>query len=219
MPGKQANLAHLDKIDNTSQDLLSLTKLDWCYSVTELYRRQYYEVLDIAICSINDLFEQPGYKMYTNLKSLLVEAANRHDFDEYLEVTAFYKDDFDRSLLSTQLQSLPMLFVEPVSFQACLKTIWSLSDGQKSFFSQVCRLVCLILVMTATNAVSERMFSVMRRIKTYLRSSMCEDRFNHLMILTVHKDETGKLDIDNIGDEFVHGSGHRLSVFDKFVRN
>lgn len=88
------------------------------------------------VFSINDRFDQPGYKMYTNLESLLVEAANRHDFDEYLEkVTAFYKDNFNRSLLSTQLQ-----IEELVSFQECLKTIQSLSDGQKSFFSQVCRL-------------------------------------------------------------------------------
>lgn len=73
--------------------------------------------------------------------------------------------------------------------------------------------------MPATNAVSKHTFSVMRCIKTYLRSSMHEDRLNHLMILAVHIDETDKLNIDNIGNEFVHGSEHRLNIFGKFVRN
>ena len=48
---------------------------------------------------------------------------------------------------------------------------------------------------------------------------MHEDRLNHLMILAVHIDETDKLNIDNIGNEFVHGSEHRLNIFGKFVRN
>ena len=35
---------------------------------------------------------------------------------------------------------------------------------------------------------------------------------NHLMLLAIHKEETEKLDIDYIGDEFVRGSElHRLS--------
>ena len=39
------------------------------------------------------------------------------------------------------------------------------------------------------------------------------NRLNHLMLLAIHKEETEKLDIDYIGDEFVHGSEHRLSIF------
>ena len=35
---------------------------------------------------------------------------------------------------------------------------------------------------------------------------MREDRLNHLMLLAIHKEETEKLDIDYIGDEFVRGS-------------
>ena len=47
---------------------------------------------------------------------------------------------------------------------------------------------------------------------------MREDRLNHLMLLAIHKEETEKLDIDYIDDEFVRGtsSEHRLG---KFVRS
>ena len=50
----------------------------------------------------------------------------------------------------------------------------SLSSGQLSLLSQVKRLVKMILVMSATNASSERSFSVLRRVKNYLRSTTQE---------------------------------------------
>ena len=65
--------------------------------------------------------------------------------------------------------------------------------------------------MPATNAVSERSFSALRRVKTYLRSTMKQTRLNHLMILHVHKDITDSLNLNDIGNEFVRCSEHRLS--------
>ena len=81
------------------------------------------------------------------------------------------QNDFDRSLLSTQLQNLGTAFTpstqaDPASFRDYLKFLRGLSAAQKTFFSQVCRLAQLILVVPSTNAVSERNFLAMRRIKT-----------------------------------------------------
>ena len=78
------------------------------------------------------------------------------------------------------------------------------------FFSEVCHLAHLILVMPATNAVSERSFSATRRLKTYLRSSMRQSRLNHVMLLNINREKVRQLDIDVIADEFVVGSEQRL---------
>ena len=94
-----------------------------------------------------------------------------------------------------------------------------LSLPLKSFFSEVCRLACLILVMPATNAASKRSFSAMRRLKTYLRSTMRQSRLNHLLLLNINREKVDQLDIDVIGDEFVRGSEHRLRQFGKFTAN
>ena len=59
------------------------------------------------------------------------------------------------------------------------------------------------LVMPASNAMSERSFSTLRRVKTYLRSTMCQDRLNYLMILHVHKERTDALDLKEVANEFV----------------
>ena len=74
----------------------------------------------------------------------------------------------------------------------------------------------LILVMPATNAASERSFSAMRRLKTYLRSTMRQSRLNHIMLLNINKQKIDDLDINTVADEFVRGSEHRLRFFGKF---
>ena len=60
----------------------------------------------------------------------------------------------------------------------------------------------LIIVMPAANAVSERSFSAMRCLKTYLRSRMSQSRLNHLL-LNINREKADQLDIDSIADEFV----------------
>ena len=73
--------------------------------------------------------------------------------------------------------------------------------------------------MPATNVISERSFSALRRVKTYLRSTMKQTRLNHLMILHVHKEKTDSLNLHDVGNKFVRCSEHRLSVFGHFRTN
>lgn len=83
-------------------------------------------------------------------------------------------------------------------------------------YSEIAVLIELFLVMPATNATSERMFSTLRRIKSYLRSTMSQVRLNNLMILHVYEEETEKLDLQDVANEFVGKNEHRLSVFGRF---
>ena len=68
-------------------------------------------------------------------------------------------------------------------------------------------------MMPATNAGSERSFSAVRRIKSYLRSTMSQQRLNHLMLLHVHKDRTDGLDLVDVANDFIVGSEHRKNLF------
>ena len=60
----------------------------------------------------------------------------------------------------------------------------------------------LLLVMAATNAVSERSFSALKLIKTYLRSTQTQERLNNVMTLYVLKDLTDSLNMVDIANEF-----------------
>ena len=94
-----------------------------------------------------------------------------------------------------------------------LKFFSSCTPAQLELMSQVSKLMRLLLVMPATNAESERSFSAVRRIKTYLRSTMSQQRLNHLMLLHIHKSQTDSLSLVDVANDFIAGNDHRKHVF------
>ena len=76
----------------------------------------------------------------------------------------------------------------------------------------VCLAFQLLLVMPETNATSERSFSALRRIKTYLRSTMSQARLNHLMVLHYHQDFTDSLDIKLVANDFISAHESRMKI-------
>ena len=79
--------------------------------------------------------------MYKKLEGLLVSVANGQVYDQYFEtVTTFYKDDFDRALLSAQLQNFGTCFAEKtetVSLGECVAFLKA-SHRHRSPFSVIC---------------------------------------------------------------------------------
>lgn len=164
-----------------------------------------------------------GYATYKNLESLLCKVANQGDYSaELQEVVSFYGDDVNEVELTTQLQILSAKFAKdfqpdsPYTLKMVLSFLRDLSAGQRIFYKQVCNVARLVIVIPSTNAASERSFSVMRRIKNYLRSTMTQARLNHLMILNVYKELLDELDLKVIANLFVQGSEHRLTIFGTF---
>ena len=103
-----------------------------------------------------------------------------------------------------------------MSLQDRIVYLCSLSPAARSCFSEVESVVRLILVMPAKNAVGERSFSTMRRVKAYLRSIMRQDRLNHAMVLAIYKEALDKLDMTAVANEFVSKSEHRKRFFGHF---
>ena len=48
---------------------------------------------------------------------------------------------------------------------------------------------------------------------------MSQSRLNHVMLLSINREEVDKMDIDVIADEFVQGSERHLRQFGKFTNN
>ena len=87
------------------------------------------------------------------------------------------------------------------------------SAAEKDLITQVITLVKLVLVMPATNTISERSFSAMSRTKTYLRSTMLQECLNATIMLHVHKESTDALNLQRLSNEFVSTSGYCKSKF------
>ena len=151
----------------------------------DLYRRVYFEVFDLAVITITSRFDQPGYKVYSHIKQLFVKACSDEPYEENPAFVAeFYGDYFDLQQLESQLITFRTLYSEKASekpnITSMRNVLQSLSCAQKCMLDIVCRGFHILPVMPATNCTSERTFSALRRIKSYLRNSMIQARLNHL---------------------------------------
>ena len=187
------------------------------------YKRIYLEAVDHIVNCIRSRFEQEGYKTYSKLQKLLLTACNNQivDEDTLTFVCNFYGDDLRKNDLRAQLEIITTTLKGTTSqpewtLPKVVTYMQGLGRGAREHLASICTLLKLILVMPATNAVSERSFSAMKRVKNYLRSTMTQQRLNHLMIMHVHKEQVDKLNMADIGNDFVNANEHRRSVFGKF---
>ena len=97
-----------------------------------------------------------------------------------------------------------------------VKEFRNLPKWQQELMQQVKIAIKLWLLAPATNAVSERSASAVRRICTYLRTRSSQERFNNCMVLSVHKDEVDKLNLIDIANEFCRESDQRIGRFGRF---
>ena len=76
----------------------------------------------------------------------------------------------------------------------------------------VCDLVRVALTIAVTSTESERSFSTMKRIKTRLRATMCENRLSDLSVLSIEKEIVRDLDNDVIIEKFAASDKNKRTV-------
>ena len=73
----------------------------------DLYRQKYFEVLDLAVESITERFDQPGFKVYSSIEQLLFKACSGKQCNNELDaVCTKFNDDFSKIDLESQLKIL-----------------------------------------------------------------------------------------------------------------
>ena len=190
----------------------------------EYYRKTYYEVIDIIVQELSRRFDQVSLRLVMQIESTLLMAANNKGpetitVDEM--ILTFYKHDFDEGKLLRQIKMLPD-FVQEMKKNTQLKaitTVRSLAEILKSstlamgMFSEVVKVLKIFLTIPVTTATAERSFSGLRRLKTYLRSTMTQERLNNVMLLHCHKERSDCIDLVEIAKDFTSANDHRISFF------
>ena len=174
----------------------------------EMFRMHYLYAIDLNFQEISDRFDQKSLQLPTEIETLLLTACNNQDMSQNLVpecVAETYRVDLDVRKLEFQLQMLPDLlqaFKKSKNLQNIIVTkLSSVSEMlavvpmAKDMFSEVYKLLRLFLTIPVTTCTAERNFSALRQMKTYLSSTMTEERLNNVMLLHVHKDEMDALDL------------------------
>ena len=94
------------------------------------------------------------------------------------------------------------------SIESLLNEILPLQQG----FLELIKLLRMALTITVTSATAERSFSNLKRIKTYLRATMGQERLTHLAVLSTEKELTKGLDLDQVIDEFNDSQPRRIQL-------
>ena len=61
------------KVENVEEFQCWNAPTEYSYNAKDMYRQVSYEVLDLSVSSITNTFNQPGFKVYSNIEQLLFE--------------------------------------------------------------------------------------------------------------------------------------------------
>ncbi|WAR15696.1 hypothetical protein MAR_005801 [Mya arenaria] len=85
----------------------------------------------------------------------------------------------------------------------------SITLASKTLYPSIRHCLTLLMVMPVSTATAERLFSVMRRVKTYLRSTMGTERLSGLGLMNVYKDR--EISAERVVDKIANQQNRRLA--------
>ena len=186
------------------------------------YRKQFYQAIDVLISSVSDRFDQPSFLVFENLESLLIKILKGEETSAEMKIAREkYATDVNIIDLNVELATFKVLMKDKQRehFHDLLKEMRLLENPEKKFLVNVCKICRILTVNPASSATAERTFSLARRVKTWMRSTMLPTHFNSVSILNFYKDRTDKLDLIKIAKAFVQSDDNRMRIFGKFTKD
>ena len=190
----------------------------------DYYRHIYFEACDLLSGELESRFKSQHMPPVLAMEQALLKAANGKDFSGEINTLkdSCYKNDVEWSAVSRHLPLLKDVVAKAAPDVKIVTSIETVCDAinsnhiYKEMLSSVHLLLRLYMTIPITSATSERSFSALRRLLTYLRSSMSEQRLNNCLLLHVHKEITDSLDHTLIAKEFIEANDERKKYFGSF---
>ena len=137
------------------------------------------------------LFDLPGA---TPKRSRLNLENSRSNQSNQSNGSTTNADDHGSAIQSNLLISKGVTNMEDI-----IKELLHLQHG----FPEVYHLIKVVaMTIPVTSATAERSFSVLKRIKTYLRATMGQERLTHLAVLSIERELSRNIDLDSVIDHF-----------------
>ena len=183
-------------------------------SAEESFRVNYFlVVVDMTIAYLKDRFEQ--LNIFENIFGFLFDSKKLKSLgdNELRESFTKFKTTFSHNNLSdvgandiffemkVLQMTLPNVLISPLEILELVKVA--------DCYPNVSIAYRILLTMSVTVASAERSFSKLKLLKSYLRSSMSQERFNDLAILCIEKNMLENIDVDTIINDFASRNARR----------
>ncbi|XP_022166373.1 zinc finger MYM-type protein 1-like [Myzus persicae] len=153
-------------------------------------KRIFFNILDVIYFEMNRRFNTKD-DMYATLEALDQNSSTFLDSEiicRYAETFPFYRSNEFITKLKCQCQLGKTLFLS-------VSDIFELYQEVKKYkvgFEELTKIIENVLVVPVSSASAERNFSTMKRVKTYLKSTMTSSRLNNLTLLSIEREISGK---------------------------
>lgn len=181
--------------------------------VEDFFRAQFYAVVDAAVNGLITRYDQPGLSKYMQLERLLYQNCTLED----LSATVKGYPELSADRMFIQLAMVHQQDWKCTSVEQYADRIRSMHPAARSLFTEVEAYVKLLMTIPCSNAEAERSFSCLRRVKSYLRSTMGQERLNHVAILAIHPERLDSINVRVIAKDFVEKNDYRRKVFGQFT--
>lgn len=177
------------KFDSSASVILSTIGQTSSPSGKAKYHQMLYKVLDNMVSELKRRFEHSDYLI--NAFDAINPSSKNFLHEKYLsgfveQYSMFLKESELKYEVNLQNHAL-------IGFTGKPLELFIKIQDQTTLYPQLIRLMRFLFTLPVTNTAAERSFSSMKRIKTYLRSTMLTKRLSNLAILSIEKEESGKL--------------------------
>lgn len=174
----------LTKIDTDKRQFAGLTQ----ESITTKYRVLFYEILDNITMEMTQRFQDCESLQFLCLADSTKFEQYCHNFPcvAYENLIKAYGKIFTRH--QRLKNELVLIYADESYRNISLSAMVRRLNENKEIFSEVYKLFCLILTIPSTSASAERSFSCLKRLKTYLRNSMSQERLSSLANMSIQKE-------------------------------
>ena len=176
--------------------LLSHSVIDTTTGITpdpamEYRTSVYYASIDTLLGELNRRFSETNLSLLKSLQSLVPTSAS------FLQVSSLspflHHYDIDIDGITSEVITAGGFLKEASPPLSSIHDVYSHLYEAKECFPHLLQTIQIAMTIGVTTASAERSFSSLRRIKSYLRSTMSQDRLNNLSLLHIERDLSNKL--------------------------
>ncbi|CAH1997050.1 unnamed protein product [Acanthoscelides obtectus] len=151
-------------------------------------KREALEICDAVLSQIRTRFNFSGHLVASNLFVSEKFSVYKHQFPEaHLNDTCTQFSFLDKNRLKTELQVLYQREELSTTSGAVPLSILLNEEGLNCTFQETLKLLSILITIPMSTSEAERSFSMLKRIKTFLRNTMKEERLSALGMLSAEK--------------------------------